>query len=85
MIYENMNKTTVIMLSKAKQSKAKQSHNCILNNCKFYISQFFKTFKLIFFNQSFLNLKANPSSWLAIHCYCRIKYFIKIKFIYFGV
>ena len=32
MICKNMNKTTVIMLSKAKQSKAKQSHNCILNN-----------------------------------------------------
>ena len=58
MICKNMNKTTVIMLSKAKQSKAKQSkakqskakqsHNCLLNNnLKFYISQFLKAFKFL--------------------------------------
>ena len=43
-----MNKNTVILLSKAKQSKAKQSHNYILNNnFKFYISQFLKAFKFL--------------------------------------
>ena len=43
-----MNKNTVILLSKAKQSKAKQSHNCILNNSfKFYISQFLNAFKFL--------------------------------------
>ena len=43
-----MNKNTVILLSKAKQSKAKQSHNCLLNNnFKFYISQFLKAFKFL--------------------------------------
>ena len=46
--YKKMNKTTVIMLSKAKQSKAKQSHNCLLNNnFKFYIFQFLKAFKFL--------------------------------------
>ena len=79
--YENMYETTVIMLSKAKQSKAKQSHNCILsNNFKFYISQFFKTFKLISFNQYFLNSKANLSFKVCSDHYC-----VKNKFIYFGV
>ena len=29
MDYKKMNKNTVILLSKAKQSKAKQSHNCL--------------------------------------------------------
>ena len=43
-----MNKNTVILLSKAKQSKAKQSHNSLLNNnFKFYISQFLKAFKFL--------------------------------------
>ena len=38
-----MNKNTVILLS-----KAKQSHNCLLNNnFKFYISQFFKTLNFL--------------------------------------
>ena len=38
-----MNKNTVILLS-----KAKQSHNCLLNNnFKFYISQFLKAFKFL--------------------------------------
>ena len=74
--YENMYETTVIMLS-----KAKQSHNCILsNNFKFYISQFFKTFKLISFNQYFLNSKANLSFKVCSDHYC-----VKNKFIYFGV
>ena len=60
MIYENMNKTTVTMLS-----KAKQSHNCILsNNFKFSISQIFKTLYFFFYtgNQilcSFLMPKKN--------------------------
>ena len=58
MNYENMNKITVFMLSKAKQSKAKQSKAkqskakpllyILTNNFKFYILQFFNTFKLIF-------------------------------------
>ena len=79
--YESMCENTVIMLSKAKQSKAKQSHNCILsNNFKFYISQFFKTFKLISFNQYFLNSKTNLSFKVCSDHYC-----IKNKFIYFGV
>ena len=48
MICENMDKTTVIMLSKAKQSKAKQSNNCLLNNnFKFYIFQFLNAFKFL--------------------------------------
>ena len=43
-----MNKNTVNLLSKAKQSKAKQSHNCLLNNnFKFYISQFLNAFKFL--------------------------------------
>ena len=38
-----MNKNTVILLS-----KAKQSHNCLLNNnFKFYISKFLKAFKFL--------------------------------------
>ena len=37
-----MNKTTVTLLSKAKQSKAKQSHNCLLNNnFKFLFQKYF--------------------------------------------
>ena len=41
-------KNTINSLSKAKQSKAKQSHNCLLNNnFKFYISQFLKAFKFL--------------------------------------
>ena len=45
---KRMNKNTVILLSKAKQSKAKQSHNCLLNNnFKSYISQFLKAFKFL--------------------------------------
>ena len=45
-----MKEITVIMLSKAKQSKAKQSNNCILiNDLNFYIYQIFRAF-------SFLNL-----------------------------
>ena len=43
MNYENMTKSTVIMLS-----KAKQSHNCILsNNLSFYILQIFKTLNIL--------------------------------------
>ena len=43
-----INNNTVILLSKAKQSKAKQSYNCLLNNnFKFYISQFLKAFKFL--------------------------------------
>ena len=52
-----MKKTTVTLLSKAKQSKAKQSHNCLLNNdyLKFLFQKYFfnlvKTFlTLIKFN-----------------------------------
>ena len=38
-----MSKNTIILLS-----KAKQSHNCLLNNnFKFYISQFLKAFKFL--------------------------------------
>ena len=41
-------KNTINSLSKAKQSKAKQSHNCLLNNnFKFYISQSLKAFKFL--------------------------------------
>ena len=41
-------KNTINSLSKAKQSKAKQSHNCLLNNnFKFYIFQFLKAFKFL--------------------------------------
>ena len=38
-----MNRTTVTLLSKAKQSKAKQSHNCLLNNdyLKFLFQKYF--------------------------------------------
>ena len=43
-----INNDTVILLSKAKQSKAKQNHNCLLNNnFKFYIFQFLKAFKFL--------------------------------------
>ena len=42
------NNNTVNLLSKAKQSKAKQSYNCLLNNnFKFYIFQFLKAFKFL--------------------------------------
>ena len=51
MNYENIKKNTVILLSKAKQSKAKQSKAkpllYLLNNFKFYILQFFKTFNFL--------------------------------------
>ena len=43
-----INNDTVNLLSKAKQSKAKQSHNCLLNNnFKFYISKSLKAFKFL--------------------------------------
>ena len=48
MNYENIKKNTVSLLSKAKQSKAKQSHNCILiNNLNFYVLQIFKTLNFL--------------------------------------
>ena len=52
MNYENMNKNTVILLSKAKQSKAKPLLYLLTNNINFYIPQFFKAFK--FLSVSFL-------------------------------
>ena len=71
---ENMNKTTVIMLSKAKQSKAKQSkakqsHDCILsNNLNFYIYQIFKAFYFLsvrfhFAKISFLLKRIQAKNW----------------------
>ena len=55
-----MKRNTVILLSKAKQSKAKQSRNCILNNnFKFYISQIFKTFNFLSADFRFCRLLAS--------------------------
>ena len=75
MNYENINKNTVNLLSKAKQSKAKQSHNCLLsNNFKFHISQLFKTlnFLSVFFSfEKTLSLRATPkvrrAAWQSIN------------------
>ena len=67
-----MNKNTVNLLSKAKQSKAKQSHNCLLNNnFKFYISQFLNASILLCKTRGFnpLLLFAFAHNGLKPHCY----------------
>ena len=54
-----INNNTVNLLSKAKQSKAKQSHNCILNNnyFKFYTVLFLARFNNLYFEfKNILNL-----------------------------
>ena len=62
MNYENIKKNTVILLSKAKQSKAKPLLYLLTNNLNFYISQFFKAFNflnVLFGFAKILSLRAN--------------------------